>query len=60
MQLVVHGGVTDYREATVERTMDRVGHRLSFRFATGSASSFSLYAGLASTTTLPPFVLSVG
>src|SRR5215469_18914456 len=37
--------------------MHRVGHRLSFHFATGSASSFSLRTGLAGATTLPTFVL---
>jgi hypothetical protein len=50
--------VTDYREATVDGELHRVGQRLGFRFAAGSASSFSMRAGLAGTTTLPLFTLS--
>jgi hypothetical protein len=41
----------------VEWDINRVGRRLSFRFAASSASSFSLCAGLADTTTVPIFLL---
>jgi hypothetical protein len=41
----------------VDATFHRVGRRLGFRFATGSASSFSMRTGLAAPTTLPLFTL---
>ena len=41
----------------MEDGLHRVGLRLSTCFATGSASSFPICAGLADTTTLHPFVL---
>jgi hypothetical protein len=41
----------------VDDVLHRVGLRLGFRFATGSASSFSIRTGLAGTTTLHPFAL---
>jgi hypothetical protein len=51
-------GVTGSREATVDVTLHRVGHRLSLRFAADLVSNFSMRTGLAGTTTLPLFVLS--
>ncbi len=56
-------GVTDSkgfpfpRYATVDGQLHRVGHRLGFRFAAGLASSLSLCAGLAGTTTVHTFPL---
>ena len=55
--MTAYCGVTDYKDATVDDVLHRVGHRLGFRFATGSASSFSLRTGLAGATTLHPFAL---
>jgi len=51
----VHCGATDYRQATVDETLHRVGRRLGFRFVTGSASSFPIGTGLADTAALPIF-----
>jgi hypothetical protein len=58
IEATVPGGVTGSREATVDVGFHRVGRRHSFRFATGSASSFSICTGLAGATTLPLFTLS--
>jgi hypothetical protein len=45
------------RYVTVDGKLHRVGHRLSFHFITGSASSFTIRTGLAGTTTLHTFAL---